>query len=69
MWFWMTPQSPKPSAHDVMAGRWTPSAADRAAGRKPGFGEWNACNQCTAMHWQQPWLAEAVLTQQQPLPP
>jgi hypothetical protein len=38
LWFWMTPQSPKPSAHDVMAGRWTPSAADAAAGRTPGFG-------------------------------
>jgi len=38
-WFWMTPQAPKPSAHDVMAMRWTPSAADSAAGRVPGYGE------------------------------
>lgn len=38
LWFWMTPQSPKPSPHDVITGRWTPSAADRAAGRVPGYG-------------------------------
>ena len=37
-WFWMTPQSPKPSCHDVMTGRWTPSQADNAAGRRPGYG-------------------------------
>lgn len=37
--FWMTPQPPKPSAHDVMAGSWTPSDADRAKGlSQPGFG-------------------------------
>lgn len=38
IWFWMTPQAPKPSCHDTMTGRWTPSAADLAAGRRPGFG-------------------------------
>ena len=38
LWFWMTPQSPKPSCHDVMTGAWSPSAADTAAGRVPGFG-------------------------------
>ena len=38
IYFWMTPQSPKPSAHDVMTGKWHPSAADKAAGRTPGFG-------------------------------
>ena len=37
-WFWMTPQSPKPSCHDVITGRWTPSNADRTAGRLPGYG-------------------------------
>ncbi|KAF9622250.1 hypothetical protein IFM89_030292 [Coptis chinensis] len=37
-WFWMTPQAPKPSCHDVITGRYTPSNADRAAGRVPGFG-------------------------------
>nr|AAA62421.1 acidic class I chitinase [Zea mays] len=34
----MTPQSPKPSCTDVMTGQWTPSAADTAAGRLPGYG-------------------------------
>lgn len=34
IWFWMTPQSPKPSCHDVMLGR---SPTDPA--RPPGFGE------------------------------
>ncbi|XP_010242848.1 PREDICTED: basic endochitinase-like [Nelumbo nucifera] len=38
IWFWMTPQSPKPSCHDVITGQWTPSAADLAAGRAPGYG-------------------------------
>ncbi|GLT82557.1 hypothetical protein SLE2022_009210 [Rubroshorea leprosula] len=38
LWFWMTPQSPKPSCHDVITGQWTPSATDTAAGRVPGYG-------------------------------
>lgn len=38
IWFWMTPQANKPSSHDVIIGRWTPSAADRSAGRAPGYG-------------------------------
>lgn len=38
MWFWMTEQAPKPSAHDVMVGAWQPSAQDEALGRLPGFG-------------------------------
>ncbi|XP_062176801.1 endochitinase-like [Alnus glutinosa] len=38
IWFWMTPQSPKPSCHDVITGRWNPSGADKSAGRNPGYG-------------------------------
>jgi basic endochitinase B len=38
LWFWMTAQAPKPSAHDVMVERWQPSSGDLAAGRAPGFG-------------------------------
>lgn len=38
LWFWMTPQAPKPSAHDVMTGAFVPSGADTTAGRLPGFG-------------------------------
>ncbi len=38
LWFWMTPQAPKPSCHAVMTGAFTPGAADLAAGRRPGFG-------------------------------
>ncbi len=38
IYFWMTPQTYKPSAHDVMIGRWQPNATDKAAGRTPGFG-------------------------------
>nr|P86181.1 RecName: Full=Endochitinase [Avena sativa] len=38
LWFWMTPQSPKPSSHDVITGRWSPSSTDKAAGRVPGYG-------------------------------
>jgi hypothetical protein len=40
IWFWMTPQAPKPSCHDVMQGLWIPTAADLAAGRVAGYGEW-----------------------------
>jgi predicted chitinase len=38
IYFWMTPQTHKPSAHDVMIGKWQPNAADKAKGRTPGFG-------------------------------
>jgi len=38
MWFYMTPQNPKPSMHDVMTGLYTPNAVDEAAGIKGGFG-------------------------------
>ena len=38
IYFWMTPQTQKPSAHDVMIGKWQPNAGDKAKNRKPGFG-------------------------------
>lgn len=38
LWFWMTPQSPKPSCHSVITGQWTPSSSDTSAGRVPGYG-------------------------------
>ncbi|OXA89535.1 hypothetical protein B0A66_14035 [Flavobacterium hercynium] len=38
IWFWMTPQAPKPSCHAVMVGAWKPTQEDITAGRKPGFG-------------------------------
>ncbi|KAK4774081.1 hypothetical protein SAY87_029100 [Trapa incisa] len=38
IWFWMTTQPPKPSCHNVITGHWTPSSADVAAGRVPGYG-------------------------------
>ncbi|XP_018818458.2 endochitinase-like [Juglans regia] len=38
IWFWMTTQEKKPSSHDVIIGNWTPSAADKSAGRVPGYG-------------------------------
>jgi Chitinase class I len=38
LWFWMTEQKPKPSCHDVMVGRYHPTAADIAANRTAGFG-------------------------------
>jgi predicted chitinase len=38
IYFWMTPQTYKPSAHDVMTGKWQPKADDKAKNRKPGFG-------------------------------
>jgi len=38
LWFWMTPQSPKPSCHEAMTGLWQPTAADSSLGRVPGYG-------------------------------
>lgn len=38
IWFWMTPQAPKPSCHAVLTGHWSPSAADQKLGRTAGFG-------------------------------
>lgn len=38
IYFWMTPESHKPSAHDVMTGKWQPNAIDKTKGRTPGFG-------------------------------
>jgi hypothetical protein len=38
IWFWMTPQPPKPSCHSVMTGTWQPSDADKKFNRLPGFG-------------------------------
>ncbi|MCZ4244523.1 chitinase [Pedobacter punctiformis] len=38
IYFWMTPQSLKPSAHDVITGKWKPTAAENQKGYKPGFG-------------------------------
>ncbi|KAF4650205.1 hypothetical protein FOL47_001370 [Perkinsus chesapeaki] len=38
IWFLMTPQPPKPAIHDIVVGKWQPTAADKAGGRYPGFG-------------------------------
>ncbi|REC62089.1 chitinase [Chryseobacterium pennae] len=38
IWFWMTPQFPKPSCHDVMTGKWQPTEKDKESERIPGFG-------------------------------
>lgn len=33
IWFWMYPQAPKPSCHDIMVENWQPTADDKAKGR------------------------------------
>lgn len=38
LWYWMTPQYPKPSCHDVIIGKWVPTPEDIEKGRLPGFG-------------------------------
>jgi hypothetical protein len=38
IYFWMSPETHKPSAHDVMTGTWQPNAVDKTKGRTPGFG-------------------------------
>mmetsp|Transcript_39300 Transcript_39300/g.28425 ORF Transcript_39300/g.28425 Transcript_39300/m.28425 type:complete len:251 (-) Transcript_39300:248-1000(-) len=37
-WFYSSPQTPKPSMHDVVSGFWQGNAADEAAGISAGFG-------------------------------
>ncbi|KAI9016117.1 chitinase class I-domain-containing protein [Hyaloraphidium curvatum] len=37
LWFWQTPQPPKPSCQQVMTGAWQPTQADLAANRLPCF--------------------------------
>lgn len=38
LWFWMTPQAPKPSCHAVVTEQWVPTPQDITANRLPGFG-------------------------------
>ncbi|WP_082422604.1 glycoside hydrolase family 19 protein [Aquimarina longa] len=38
IWFWMTPQYPKPSAHNVMVDKWVPNELDKTKNRVPGLG-------------------------------
>ena len=38
LWFWTTPQYPKPSCHAIMNNSWKPTDKDIAGGRLPGFG-------------------------------
>ena len=38
LWFYMTPQSPKPSMHEIATGFMEPTQADRRAGIQAGFG-------------------------------
>ena len=38
MWFFVTPQPPKPSMMQVVQGIWKPNAVDKAANLMPGFG-------------------------------
>lgn len=38
IWFWMTPQFPKPSCHEIITGTWKPNANDLLKGRLSGFG-------------------------------
>ena len=38
IWFYMTPQTPKPSMHDVMTGFFEPNAADTTAKLGANFG-------------------------------
>ena len=38
VWFFATPQPPKPSMLGVMEGDWEPTKEDLAGGLKPGFG-------------------------------
>jgi hypothetical protein len=55
LWFYQTPQTPKPSMHDIVTGFWEPNSNDTAAGFKHGFGATiNVINgglECGAQSW------------------
>ena len=38
IWFFVTPQPPKPSMLQLLDGSWTPNQQDRTSGLEPGFG-------------------------------
>jgi len=38
LWLYMTPDSPKPSMHEIITGFWVPNAEETALGFKAGFG-------------------------------
>jgi len=38
LWFYMNPQDPKPSMHDVITGYFVPTAADKAVNLGADFG-------------------------------
>jgi hypothetical protein len=38
IYFWMTPQAKKPSAHEVISSDWSPNELEKKAGYKAGFG-------------------------------
>ena len=38
LWRYMTPNSPNPSVHDVVIGRWEPNSSDNEAGITRSFG-------------------------------
>merc|ERR1712146_436933 len=38
LWFWMSPQAPKPSCRSVVSGKWAPTASDVSMGRTAGYG-------------------------------
>lgn len=38
IYFWMTPQGVKPSAHEVISGSWQPALAEKEKGWSAGFG-------------------------------
>ena len=50
LWFYMTPQKPKPSMHDVMTGFFEPNQADLDGGLSASFGTTinviNGSNEC-----------------------
>jgi len=37
-WFYMTPQTPKPSMHDIVVEFWIPNEVDLASGIYKGYG-------------------------------
>jgi len=55
IWFYQTPQAPKPSMHDIVTGFWQPNASDASAGFEAGFGATiNVINgglECGAQSW------------------
>jgi len=64
IWFWMTPQMPKPSMHEVVTGLWVPNEVDAAANIIASFGVTtniiNGAQECVGQSSEHDWSKSRI---------